>query len=81
MAIFSFLTKTGSRVARSLGSSPARAGAAGAAGGLLLDDVPVLSGLDPTEGGGGSGQLGTLLLLLVFLIAIGTVVDFDIGGS
>jgi len=52
-----------------LASSPARAGAAGAAGGIILDDVPVLSNFDPTEGANDGLSL-QLILLIVLLVAV-----------
>jgi hypothetical protein len=36
---------------------------------MLLDDVPFLSGLDPTEGNGSGGNL-MLILLVVLALAI-----------
>lgn len=64
------------RAGASIASSPARAGAAGAAGGVLLDDIPILSGLDPTEGEG-SGQNLTVVLVLVLVL----VVAFQMSGD
>jgi len=61
------LRAAGSRVVGFLGSSAGRAGAAGATGGVLLDDVPVIGpGLDPTESsGGGSSAFGSSIMTLV----------------
>jgi len=68
--VISTLTRLGSRIggrlSRFVGSSTARAGAVGAtggaAGGVLLDDVPFIgTTLDPTEGRGG-GLAGALTL-------------------
>ena len=76
--MISGLTTFADDAVRWAGTSAARAGAAGAAGGVLLDDIPVLGpALDPTEGGGNGGSsldmllLGALLVLLLIVMTGG----------
>ena len=65
-------TKVGTRAASFFGQSTGRAAAAGAGGGILLDDVPLVGpALDPTEGGEGPAispfMIVALLVLVIFL--------------
>lgn len=61
--------RTATRAARWLGTSTGRTAAGGAAagatGGILLDDIPLLKNLDPTGDQGGGQQTLLLLALLV----------------
>jgi len=56
-----------------LGGSAARAGAAGAAGGLLLDDVPVVRRLDPT-----SNDTNEVPVMEVALVVLGAVLAYKL---
>jgi len=63
-----------SRVGRVLGRSSVAAGGAGLAGGVLLDDVPLGSELDPTEGGGSNP---IVLVLVGLVLAFAAIVFLD----
>jgi hypothetical protein len=86
--VFSLLGRTVGRVAprlaSSLGSSTTRAAAAGVAGGtaggVLLDDIPILGSLDPTEGSGGIGFVQIAILGFVAVAGMLTLSRLS-GGS
>jgi hypothetical protein len=82
--VVSILGRTGVKAGtRIFGSSAGRAAAAGAGGGMLLDDVPGVGGLiDPTEwfgDGGGDTPFGvdmqTLVLVAIVLLVVWQVSD------
>ncbi|MFC7131660.1 MULTISPECIES: hypothetical protein [Salinibaculum] len=81
--VWTVVRSLGARLAGTVGSSTAAAGAAGAAGGVLLDDVPLLSQLDPTESGNQGIKALLLPLGLVFagLLALGTLFNINLGGG
>lgn len=60
-------TRAGRWLGTSTGRTAAGGAAAGATGGVLLDDIPLLGNLDPTEGGNGQGGQQTLLLLVLLV--------------
>lgn len=70
-----------------IGSSAGRAGAAGIAGGMLADDIPLVGdAIDPTEqSGGGGSDTATILvygaLLIGAVIALGSLFDIQLGGE
>ena len=82
--VLSILGRAAARAGSFLGRNSLRAGAAGAAGGaaggVLLDDIPFLSQLDPTEGGGGNQITKLVIVGLVFVIALGSLFDIQVGG-
>lgn len=59
------------RTASFFGSSAARAGIGGVAGGMLVDDIPFIgTAVDPTESNsGGSGPVGDIAMLGVLAVA------------
>lgn len=71
----------GGLAARALGTTAGRAaaggGAAGLTGGVLLDDVPILRNLDPTNNPDGGGNQTVLLLVgvLVGVVLLMQVMD------
>lgn len=86
MGLFGIARRVGTRVSSSLGTSTGRAAAGGAAaggaGGLLLDDVPILGQLDPTEGGGqGNSPLGSINPNLILLAVIALGFAWVMGGG
>jgi len=77
--VLSLLTRGAGKLAKPLrsffGASTGRAAAggavAGAGGGVLLDDIPILgSMLDPTEGSGGPGPFALLVLAVLAFVAM-----------
>lgn len=68
------------RVGSFLGQSPARAAAGGAAGGVLLDDVPIIGDtLDPTETN--SQPLGLSSTQLIIILAVVAVLILALSDS
>jgi len=86
MVVLGVLRHGGRRVRRFFGRTRRRAaigaGAGGLAGGVLLDDVPLVGPtLDPTENPGGGGPGVIRLAILGFLAVAGMLVLDDLAGD
>lgn len=76
----SLLARGGTAIGTRIGSSTAATAGAGAAGGMLVDDIPLVgSTLYPTEGNSGLGGSMNMLTLLALLFALGMLLDVQIG--
>ena len=72
------LARVAPRIGATLGGSRATTAGAGLAGGVLLDDIPFLSSLDPTEGGSGGNQWVIIGLLILGVLALGSLFEVEL---
>lgn len=77
--VLSLLRTAGARVASFFGSRAGASAAAGAGAGMLVDDVPLLSNLDPTENGG--NPVSDILMMAVLAIAAFIALDIVAGDN